>query len=53
MMGSILDSNHMQVGSTSTKPFEHDRTAGALRVSVFPDGVQKTLQQIVSIGIIR
>lgn len=53
IMGNILDSNYMQVGSTSTKPFERDRIAGALRVSVLADGVQKTLQQIVSIGIIR
>lgn len=30
MMGNIMESNYMQVGSTSTKPFEHDRTAGAL-----------------------
>lgn len=53
VMGDTLESNYMQVDSNGTKPLENDRAAGALRASVFPGCVQKTLQQIVSIGIIR
>lgn len=48
-----LESNYMQVDSNGTKPYKNERTTEALRASVFPGCVQKTLQQIVSIGIIR
>lgn len=51
--GDTLESNYMQVDSNGTKPYENERTIGALRASVFPGCAQKTLQQIVSIGIIR
>lgn len=53
MMQDTLESNYMQVDSNGTKPYKNERTAEALRASVFPGSVQKTLQQIVSIGIIR
>lgn len=43
----------MKVDSNGTKPYKKERTTEALRASVFPGCVQKTLQQIVSIGIIR
>lgn len=43
----------MKVDSNGTKPYKNERTTEALRASVFPGCVQKTLQQIVSIGIIR
>lgn len=53
MKEETLESNYMQVDSNGTKPYQNERTTEALRASVFPGWVQKTLQQIVSIGIIR